>query len=65
VEEKWVAMLAMSLDYTIHISLLVTFLNGTSSTNIGVWLNLEVVAPIIGPFELLKLRDGVDIRYHQ
>jgi hypothetical protein len=50
-EDKWVAMFAMSLDYTIHVSLLVTFLSGTSSTNIATWLKLKVVAPIIGPFE--------------
>jgi hypothetical protein len=58
VEEKWVAMLAMSLDYTIHISLLVTFLGVTSSTNIGIWFKLKLIAPIIGPFESKELGDG-------
>ncbi len=64
-EEKWVAMLAMSLDYIVHISLLVTFLSGTSSTNIGISLKLKVVALIIGPFESKELGDGVDIKCHQ
>jgi hypothetical protein len=53
-------MLAMSLDYIIHISLLVTFLSGTSNTDIdiGILLKLEVVAPIIGPFESKDRRWG-------